>query len=72
MIKQNIPQKKKEQSPLVSAADIAKDYSISSRFVLKLAEEGEIPSVRIGKKCIRFNAAAVAEALMSNDSKRNQ
>jgi excisionase family DNA binding protein len=47
----------------VNASQIAKIYSVVPRYILKLAAEGRIPSLRVGKKCVRFNPDAVAKAL---------
>ena len=48
---------------LVNADVIGKRYGISGRYVLKLASEGKIPSLKIGRKCVRFDPNAVAKAL---------
>jgi excisionase family DNA binding protein len=40
--------------PLVRAEDIAKSLAVTPRYVLSMAKEGKIPSVRIGEKCVRF------------------
>lgn len=47
----------------VAAPVIARRLSITGRYVLQLAEQGRIPCIRLGKKCVRFNPAAVAAAL---------
>lgn len=47
----------------VNADSIGATYGVSGRYVLKLASEGRIPCLRIGKKCVRFNPKAVAKAL---------
>ena len=49
----------------VPAEVIAEKYGVSPRYILKLAAQGRIPVLRIGKKCARFDPAAVAEALES-------
>jgi excisionase family DNA binding protein len=57
-------QKQTEVGPLlVPAKAIARDLSCTPRFVLMLLEQGKIPGVRFGRACIRFNRAAVFEAL---------
>lgn len=48
---------------LVAAPAIARRMSVTGRYVLQLAEQGRIPCVRIGPKCVRFNPDAVAAAL---------
>ena len=48
---------------LVKAQHIAKRISCSVRYVHILHEEKRIPGYRFGKNCIRFNEAAVMEAL---------
>lgn len=50
----------------VDANVIGGTYSMTGRYVLKLAAEGKIPCLRIGKKCVRFDLAAVAAALENN------
>ena len=52
-----------EYRQLVSSTEIAKRYNVSSRYILKLAAEGTIPCVRIGKKCVRFDAQKVAKEI---------
>lgn len=47
----------------VSAAEVAKYYSVSERYVHQLAEREVIPSLRIGRKCVRFDLKRVIEAL---------
>jgi len=47
----------------VQAPVIARRLSVTPRYILQLAEEGRIPCVRLGRKCVRFNPAAVATAL---------
>jgi hypothetical protein len=51
------------QPGFVNAHIIGKIYGISPRYVLKLASENRIPSLRLGAKCIRFDAEAVAIAM---------
>lgn len=46
----------------VSAEVIAKNYSVTTRYVLHLAAEGKIPSLRLGKQCVRFCPEDVAAA----------
>lgn len=48
---------------LVAASAIAHRLSVTPRYVLQLAEQGRIPCIRLGRKCVRFNPAAVAAAL---------
>jgi excisionase family DNA binding protein len=53
-----------EQAPeLVAAPAIARRMSVTGRYILQLAEQGRIPCVRIGPKCVRFSPDAVAKAL---------
>jgi hypothetical protein len=53
-----------EQSEkFVSAEDVATRYKVTSRAVLQWAARGIIPSIRIGKKTVRFNIVAVRVAL---------
>lgn len=47
----------------VDARVIGRRYSFTARYALQLAAQGRIPSLRIGKKCVRFSESAVAEAL---------
>jgi hypothetical protein len=50
-------------SILVSARIIAAELSVSPDLVLTLARRGQIPSVQVGTKIRRFDAAAVRAAL---------
>ncbi|WP_411844994.1 helix-turn-helix domain-containing protein [Roseibacillus persicicus] len=56
-----------EKQSFVSASVVAERYNVSSRYILKLAEEGRIPSLRIGKKCVRFCLEAVSAVLEERD-----
>lgn len=47
----------------VSAAKIASIFDVSTRHILNLAAEEVIPSIRIGKKSIRFNLDDVRKAI---------
>lgn len=53
--------------PLVTAEQVAKRYSVTSRAVLLWAAQGIIPSIRIGTKTVRFNLAAVRVAVEGGD-----
>jgi excisionase family DNA binding protein len=50
----------------VRAPVIASRLSVTSRYVLQLADQGRIPCIRLGRKCVRFDPAAVAAALGIN------
>jgi len=63
----NTKNNRNSEEPLVSSSVIAKRYNVSSRYILKLAADGDIPCVRIGKKCVRFDAIAVAKQLEGED-----
>lgn len=53
-----------EQAPeFVAAPVIARRLSVTGRYVLQMAEQGRIPCVRLGRKCVRFSPEAVAKAL---------
>lgn len=54
---------KEPANRFVGARFIARKYAVSERHVLLLAAAKEIPSIRVGRKCIRFSEAAVAAAL---------
>lgn len=59
--------KQTAQAPLlVSASAIAKDLSVTARYVHMLAEQGKIPVVRFGRRCIRFSKPDVLRALGIN------
>lgn len=47
----------------VDARVIARRYSVTPRYILQLATEGKIPSLRLGVKAVRFCEADVAKAL---------
>lgn len=59
----NEPNQRKRAKAHVNADAIGEEYDISGRYVLKLAAEGTIPCLRLGKKCVRFDPEAVAKAL---------
>lgn len=68
-INEHIPNSQNDsRHSYVGASVIATEYNITSRYVLKLAAENKIPSLRLGKKCVRFDRNAVAEALENNKS----
>jgi excisionase family DNA binding protein len=56
--------------PLLRAADVATMLAVSVKQVYRLAETGVLPSVRFSRKCVRFDAKAVAafvDAARSSD-----
>lgn len=52
----------------VKASDIAKILNVSSRHIHNLANKRTIPSIRIGKKCVRFDFEAVMSILLNDES----
>ena len=54
--------------PLVKALTIAAHYSVTGRYVLKLAAEGRIPCLRIGPRCVKSPPSEVARALGAGGS----
>lgn len=48
---------------LVTAKDLSRRLAVSQKTIFRLAENGEIPSVRIGRRSVRFDLDAVARAL---------
>ena len=55
---------KQEPSPiLVKAGDVAEALSVSMRQVGYWAEQGRIPSHKLGKRCVRYSLPAVLAAL---------
>jgi hypothetical protein len=59
----HISPSKEAASRFVDARFIAKKYKISPRYVLLMAAAGRIPSLRLGRKCVRFDQDAVARVL---------
>jgi|GEM_PF-2664980 len=53
--------------PLVNAETIGAQYGVTGRFILQLAAEEKIPCLRLGRKCVRFELAAVAKAFEDPD-----
>jgi len=47
----------------VPASVIAEEWGVTRAAVLNWAKQGLIPSMRLGKRCIRFDADEVREAL---------
>ena len=66
-MKKDLPERNnpliKNETTYVSAEKVARRYGVSQRYILKLAAEDKIPSLRIARKCIRFDLEAVAAAL---------
>jgi len=56
-------EKTKAKPKYISSEKIAEQLSVTSRYILQLAAQGKIPSVRLGHRCVRFNIAEVAEKL---------
>jgi len=54
-------------SKLVNSAEVAKLLSVSSQVVLKWAKQGKIPVIRLNKRVLRFDLAAVQAWLKSNE-----
>ena len=61
--KQNLQQVPNKGNGYVTANVVAQRYGVTGRYILQLAAAGTIPSLRLGKKCVRFNLEAVAAAL---------
>lgn len=51
------------EAVLVKSATVARALSVTGRYVLQLEEQGRIPSVRFGKRCVRFSLPAVLAAV---------
>lgn len=51
-----------ERKRLQRARELAAEYDVSERAILRLAQRGEIPSLRIGR-LLRFDPEAVRAAL---------
>lgn len=49
---------------LVNAVSIAKEFSVTSRYILQLAARGDIPCLRLGHKCVRFDPATTRAAML--------
>jgi hypothetical protein len=49
--------------PLVTASDVARACAVSPPHVLRMAERGDTPVLRISQKCVRFVPAQVEAAL---------
>ena len=67
-----IPNKSPYSEPATQYVDalfLARKYKVSSRYILILAAEGRIPSIRLGPKCVRFDEGAVAAVLESYSDK---
>jgi excisionase family DNA binding protein len=46
--------------PVIRVGDVARWLDISTDLVYKLAAAGELPSLRLGGRALRFNKQAVA------------
>lgn len=60
---QNNSRNERAEPRLVNADTVAARYGVSGRYILQLAAQGKIPSLRLGRKCVRFDPDAVAAAL---------
>lgn len=54
----------KQQHRAVPIKDFAHRWSISQRFAWHLVDEGVIPVVRLGRKCVRVPVPEADEALL--------
>lgn len=54
-------------SKFLSTAEVAKLIGVSSQVVLKWARLGKIPVLRLGKRVLRFEAAAIEAWLKKNE-----
>jgi len=60
----------KHEPVLVKSAADARALSVTGRYVLQLEEQGVIPSVRFGKRCVRFSLPAVLAAVGAHKEAR--
>lgn len=51
------------EEAFVNASVIATHFSVTPRYILKLAADNKIPSHRLGSKCIRFKMSEVIASL---------
>lgn len=51
------------QETLLRASDLARRLSCGKSTVYKLAKEGQIPTVKIGRTGVRFDLGSVLDAL---------
>ena len=61
--KLTIPNNLSALKTLVDADAIGATLNVTGRYILKLAEGEKIPCFRLGRKCVRFDPQAVAEAM---------
>ena len=54
-------------SKLVNSAEVAKLLGVSPQVVLKWAKQGKIPVIRLNKRVLRFDLAAIQAWLKSNE-----
>lgn len=52
---------------LILASDLARYLKCGKSTVYKMAQEGKIPTVSIGSRGVRFDLAAVLQALQRKD-----
>lgn len=70
-MKQSIPNEQTTgEAVLVKSAAVARALSVTGRYVLQLEEQGVIPSVRFGKRCVRFHLPSVLAAIGANKEAR--
>ena len=70
-MKQSIPNEQTTgEAVLVKSAVVARALSVTGRYILQLEEQGVIPSVRFGKRCVRFSLPAVLAAVGAHKEAR--
>lgn len=58
------------QSTLLTTEELARHFKVSHRTVLGWVRDGAIPVIRPSAKVLRFNLAAVAEAVTVLDGRK--
>lgn len=58
------------EAVLIKSATVGRALSVTGRYVLQLEEAGIIPSVRFGKRCVRFHLPSVLAAIGAHQEAR--
>ena len=57
---------------LLTAAEVAKQTGIPKQTIYEMTRRGELPAVRIGSRCYRYSADAIAKWIASGGTPEEQ
>ena len=56
--------------PLITPGELAKRLNVSRVWVYRLANDGRLPSIRVGDKILRFDPGEIEEWLSAHRSRK--